>query len=502
MVINKINLSGLLHRIMYFSTSGKATILVFIICLLLTVWIRKNGYEGYQFGQEIGYVSAALASGEGFSNVFDQQSGPTAWTPAFYTSIYAFIFKVFGVKSVSSYWALFVLRCILLALTFHLALNIKYSAKLDKYKFLLLPIFLVYAYFVVLKRGMDDVMFNVSLSMLFIYAVAKFLDEGFEKAKILLYCLAVIIPLSSISLFIGFVLLIILVQFSIFFAKMPKFHAVALMLVLILSMTGWGMRNKMVLKQFIPYKSNLWFELYLSNVRDEDGILKFTNFREYHPLSNQDIKQQYIDLGEVKFLEYYKAASVDYLFSNGLDFVKKIVNRAYSVFLWTQFNINNVELADENILSDDVYRLEGAGLLLNGEWICIDLKKRAFLTKIQKLDLSNKDLVINDWQNKKVKNKKDKSKLNNIAVGFLMSTLPSIALIFCLFSKEIRRNRVLWLTVALFLLTIGPYLIVSIHTRYQLFQMSFYLIFVFIALATLANRFLPELADSKVKITA
>jgi len=193
---------------------GRSTILFFIFCLLMTVWVRKNGFEGYQFGQEIGNVSAALADGKGFSNVFDSNSGPTAWTPVFFTSIYGAIFKIFGTKSVYSYWALFLLRCVLLAATFHLAVRIDYGETMNKYKFLLLPIFLVFAYFVILKRGMDDVIFNVFLSMTLIYIISKLFDDGFRKVKAILYLLALIIPLSNISFFIGLLVPSLLLQQS------------------------------------------------------------------------------------------------------------------------------------------------------------------------------------------------------------------------------------------------------------------------------------------------
>jgi uncharacterized membrane protein (GlpM family) len=492
-----MNFSGLAKQAVKLSASNRATALFFIFCLLVTVWVRKSGYDGYQFGQEIGNVSAALASGEGFSHVFDNDSGPTAWTPVFYTAIYALIFIIFGVKTVYAYWALFTLRCILLASTFHLALKTSYSSKLDRYKFLMLPIFLVYAYYVVMKRGMDDVIFNVWLSMVMIYAISRFLDHGFSKVKWLFYILALIVPLSNISLFLGLLLLVLLTQIFKQLPEIPTAHAVGLVVVMFLAATGWGLRNQRVLGQFIPFKSNLWFELHLSNVLDQDGILRFTNFREYHPLSNTQINQQYKALGETKFLDQYKSASLDYLANNQLDFVKKILNRAHSVFIWTQFDINNVELASEQIQEDDIGSLESAGLLLNGEWICVDMTPRQFEREIQQLNLSDAGLVELDWRAKKSRNKKAKLKMNNLIRGFLMSLLPTVALIIGLLVRPVRNSKTFQVTLVLFLLTIGPYMLISIHTRYQLFQMSYFVIFVFLAAAYLTDRYLVKLVDIK-----
>jgi hypothetical protein len=257
-------------------------------------------------------------------------------------------------------------------------------------------------------------------------------------------------------------------------------------------MAGWGFRNRQVLNQFIPFKSNLWFELYLSNVADEDGILKFTNFREYHPLSNESVKKEYKILGETKFIEKYKVASIEYLADNPGDFIAKIFHRAYSIFIWTQFDIDNVEPASQLITERDNNLLESAGLLLNSEWVCIDMNAKFFEAGIGPLDLSDQDLVLADWKAKKAINKKAKLDFKNIMVGILMSLLPFMALLYCLSMKSLRCNRIFIVTLCLFLLTVGPYMIISIHTRYQFFQMSYFVIFVFLATAFLMDRFFPD----------
>ena len=180
----------------------------------------------------------------------------------------------------------------MLAVTFHLAARVDYGVTLNKYKFLLLPIFLVFAYFVILKRGMDDVVFNVFLSMILIYVTSKLFSDGFRKVKAILYLLALIIPLSNISFFIALFCFIILTQFNLQLPQIPRSQAITLLVIMMVTIALWGLRNRSVLNQFIPFKSNLWFELYLANVKDDDGILKYTNFRKNHPLSNSEVKER------------------------------------------------------------------------------------------------------------------------------------------------------------------------------------------------------------------
>ena len=230
----------------------------------------------------------------------------------------------------------------------------------------------------------------------------------------------------------------------------------------------------------------------MSNVKDQDGILKFTNFREYHPLSNSEVKDEYKTLGEIEFMEKYRKASLDYLATGGFDFLRKAVNRGVNIFFWTQFNINNVAPVDANLMDmGDVRKLEASDLILNQEWICIDLSRREFDSKLDALSLTDPESVREDWERKKNLNRKAKLKRNNLILGFLMSLLPTLAIIVCMLVGEVRRNPIFLLTLGLFLVTIGPYLIISFHTRYQLFQMSFYVIFVFLALATILDRLMP-----------
>lgn len=68
------------------------------------------------FQNEVGSVAAALARGEGFCCVFGQPTGPTAWLAPVYPFFLAAIFKVFGIFSVSSFYAAAVFNCAFSAL--------------------------------------------------------------------------------------------------------------------------------------------------------------------------------------------------------------------------------------------------------------------------------------------------------------------------------------------------------------------------------------------------
>jgi MFS family permease len=58
------------------------------------------------FEQETGSISRSIATGNGFSNPFGRQTGPTAWLTPVYPLLVAVAFKVFGIFTVRAFFSL------------------------------------------------------------------------------------------------------------------------------------------------------------------------------------------------------------------------------------------------------------------------------------------------------------------------------------------------------------------------------------------------------------
>src|SRR5215467_4156915 len=79
--------------------------------------ITNPARDHWDFGWEEGRISRSIASGEGFSSPLFGNTGPTAWTTPVYPYLLAAIFRVFGVYSRASAWAMLTLNCLFSALT-------------------------------------------------------------------------------------------------------------------------------------------------------------------------------------------------------------------------------------------------------------------------------------------------------------------------------------------------------------------------------------------------
>ena len=73
--------------------------------------------DHFQFGWEMGRLARSLAQGHGFSSPTDLDSGPSAWTAPFYPFVLASVFRILGIYSSASAWAILAFNSVFAALT-------------------------------------------------------------------------------------------------------------------------------------------------------------------------------------------------------------------------------------------------------------------------------------------------------------------------------------------------------------------------------------------------
>ena len=79
--------------------------------------ITNPARDHWDFGWEEGRIARSLASGQGFSSPLFGNTGPTAWTTPVYPYLLAGVFRVFGIYSQASAWAILIFNCLFSALT-------------------------------------------------------------------------------------------------------------------------------------------------------------------------------------------------------------------------------------------------------------------------------------------------------------------------------------------------------------------------------------------------
>ena len=77
----------------------------------------RSGDDHFAFGWEMGRIGRSIALGQGFANPYGDSTGPTAWEPPLYPYLIGGVFRVFGIYSPASAWALLAINSLFTALT-------------------------------------------------------------------------------------------------------------------------------------------------------------------------------------------------------------------------------------------------------------------------------------------------------------------------------------------------------------------------------------------------
>jgi 4-amino-4-deoxy-L-arabinose transferase-like glycosyltransferase len=77
----------------------------------------RPGEDNFGFGFEMGRVGRSIAMGQGFSNPYGGNTGPSAWEPPLYPYLIGGVFKLFGVYTYASAWVLLSINSAFASLT-------------------------------------------------------------------------------------------------------------------------------------------------------------------------------------------------------------------------------------------------------------------------------------------------------------------------------------------------------------------------------------------------
>ncbi len=77
----------------------------------------RPGEDNFGFGFEMGRIGRSIALGQGFSNPYGGNTGPSAWEPPLYPCLIGGVFKIFGIYTYASAWVLLSINSLFASLT-------------------------------------------------------------------------------------------------------------------------------------------------------------------------------------------------------------------------------------------------------------------------------------------------------------------------------------------------------------------------------------------------
>jgi 4-amino-4-deoxy-L-arabinose transferase-like glycosyltransferase len=271
----------------------------------------KTFDDNFSFGWEMGRIGRSLALGQGFSNPFNDPSGPTAWEPPIYPFLIAAVFKLFGIYTHASALVLLTINSFFSALTcipIFLISRRCFSEKVaiwGAWLWALLPNVTYWSTRWVWETSL------AALVMTVLFWLTLILEEreGWRPwvefgvlwgiAALTNTSLLAFLPASGLWIWIRR-------------AKQRKRSFTGVLLAALMffaCIAPWLVRNYEIFGQPIFIRSNFGAELRLGNGPGADG----TWMEFLHPSQNVYEMRRYLRLGEIAYVKQRKQEAVEYI---------------------------------------------------------------------------------------------------------------------------------------------------------------------------------------------
>lgn len=289
--------------------------------------------DHWRFGGESGRIARSIVEGKGFSSPFFADTGPTAWLTPVFPYLLAGVFKVFGVYTKSSALVILSLDCLFSALTCIPVFFIARRSFGDRAALLAgwLWAFFPYAIFFSANFIWDTALTTLLLPALFL--VVLHLEESSS-----------VWSWAGFGAFAGFAALTDPIVMSVapflglwawwrLYRKRQAWLApgAAAILVVMIVVAPWFIRNYRVFHAFVPLRDNFGLELYLGN----NGQTWHFAPSGHHPSDSTTEWNAYRQMGEVAYTGNRGRLAQDFIRAHFPAFILLSIRRA--IYMWTNY---------------------------------------------------------------------------------------------------------------------------------------------------------------------
>ncbi len=311
------------------------------IALLLRVVVMLYVYpmqldparDHWPFGYETGRIARAIATGHGFADPLFTHTGPTAWMTPVYPYIVAGVFKVFGIFTTASAFAILSLNAVTSALT---CLPIFFFARrsFDERTGLWVGWFWAFSPYAIYwpeQRVWDTWLAALLLAVLFCMAMR--LAESNRARDWIGFGV-----LSGVAALTDPVVLSVLPILALW--ALWRLHkqrrrwltpAIGCVLATVLVVSPWFIRDALVFGKFIPFRDNFNLALRVGNIGDTRHMLTL----QAGPWLNDAEWNEFQKYGEIAYMAEKGRAARAYISAHRREYVANCVRRM--IFVWTRF---------------------------------------------------------------------------------------------------------------------------------------------------------------------
>jgi len=438
---------------------GRDACLLFGALLAAQAWVHfpRPEPELMRFGWEHGNIATALAEGWGFADAMGRGSGPTAWMPPILPLLYALAFHFFGPRSVAAAGALVVVKCAALALAFYWQRQLLARSPWPERRGLLTALWVGY---LVLDRqwvlgDLLDTWLTLFLSSLALSALAS---QGWAWPV----TAGLLLPLGSPPLAAGYAC----VWAWRAARTQPRLRAIVACGCVLLAAEAWTTRNALVVGRPYPVKSNLAYDFVQAQELDDDGVITGSTMFVGHPCNAGNRQYRlYRQLGEKGFLDDCARRAA----SPPPDYATRVLRRARNAFIYLRRSHDVVGVADTLDPRDEAL-LQQRGLFGHDEygtklWLFLEEPPESFAARADAWPFQDRNAVMRSRWEAAAGYAGIARGPESWLYGLGHALLPTLAVLYGLAKRQ--RHPFFLEAVALYLIYLGPYLMVSHYDRYQ-----------------------------------
>ena len=311
---------------------------IVLIALLLRLLVITAGHtyritprrDHFQFGWEMGRIARSLATGHGFGNPTDLETGPTAWEAPLYPYLLALVFKLFGVYSLASAWVILALNSLFSALTCLVVYRIgqrlfgSTAARWAAWTWALFPYFIYWPVRVVWETSLSALLLSLAVLL------PLRLEENPRRREWLrLGLLWGVIGLTNPTLLSFLPFSLVWVWWRLRGRSGAVLANITLsLLVCCLLIAPWLVRNYRVFGQFVFIRDNFGLEVHTANNDQSGGLWT----RSEHPGNNREAMHQFAAMGELAFMKAEQRAAFTFIGDHPGEFLGFFARRIF--YFW------------------------------------------------------------------------------------------------------------------------------------------------------------------------
>jgi 4-amino-4-deoxy-L-arabinose transferase-like glycosyltransferase len=299
-----------------------------VLYLTLAHTYRIRPYDDHMlFGEEMGRIARALATGFGFSDPFRGHTGPTAWVGPLFPLFLGGVFKLFGVFTPQSAWVILTIDSLFSALTTRTTWEIaarcfnRNVALWSSWIWALYPAAMQYAVRWVWDTSLTTFLFTWTLVV-----ALRLRSESTPQRWAMLGLLWGLTGLSNPALLIFLPACAIWVL-----AGAPRGQAGGVLVAALLftaCLGPWTWRNWETFHHLVPARGNFGAELYLGNGPGSTGLL----MEHDHPIQAPDQLRLYKRMGEIAYSRMRGGEALTAIRADPVHFAGNTLRRLF--FFW------------------------------------------------------------------------------------------------------------------------------------------------------------------------